>query len=162
MDINGPDAILKDGTIIEYKSGKYVQANDRAKRESTAIEVDYLDTEEKVAEAVKTFIEKKYPDIDPVVLQIGDADKQLMVEAADRMMAEPVTDIIPLIMGMAGGSTALDGMIEAELRRKPHPNAIRKGGKEPSRNAPCPCGSGIKYKRCCASEQQQKEQEAMR
>ncbi|MEM9327305.1 MAG: SEC-C metal-binding domain-containing protein [Bacteroidota bacterium] len=22
---------------------------------------------------------------------------------------------------------------------------------EPSRNAPCPCGSGRKYKRCCLS-----------
>ena len=21
--------------------------------------------------------------------------------------------------------------------------------KEPSRNAPCPCGSGLKYKKCC-------------
>jgi len=29
------------------------------------------------------------------------------------------------------------------------PAAMRRGAK-PGRNAPCPCGSGIKYKKCCA------------
>jgi len=32
----------------------------------------------------------------------------------------------------------------------PAPETIRKSAKQPSRNDPCPCGSGKKYKQCCA------------
>lgn len=28
-------------------------------------------------------------------------------------------------------------------------SATRKVGKKPGRNDPCPCGSGLKYKKCC-------------
>jgi uncharacterized protein YecA (UPF0149 family) len=37
----------------------------------------------------------------------------------------------------------LDGVLE--LARQPVPRPIG-----PTRNGPCPCGSGKKYKRCCA------------
>jgi len=42
-------------------------------------------------------------------------------------------------------------------RRRPAPQAVRsaattaKGGRKVGRNQPCPCGSGKKYKRCCAA-----------
>ncbi len=41
----------------------------------------------------------------------------------------------------------LPGEDEAPL--PPPVEPIKKGGDEPGRNDPCPCGSGKKYKQCC-------------
>ncbi|MGH9448518.1 MAG: SPASM domain-containing protein, partial [Terriglobia bacterium] len=30
-------------------------------------------------------------------------------------------------------------------------DALERGGKRPGRNDPCPCGSGLKYKKCCSN-----------
>lgn len=47
-------------------------------------------------------------------------------------------------------AVALDGYLGAPVVvEKPSLAAV--GGAQPSRNAPCPCGSGKKFKRCCAS-----------
>ena len=35
---------------------------------------------------------------------------------------------------------------------QPWPPPRRKKSQRPGRNAPCPCGSGIKFKKCCLSE----------
>lgn len=35
----------------------------------------------------------------------------------------------------------------------PRPAPVRRTGPKPGRNAPCPCGSGTKYKRCCGRPQ---------
>jgi len=32
-----------------------------------------------------------------------------------------------------------------------------RGGQKPVRNKPCPCGSGMKFKRCCGATRQQQE-----
>lgn len=41
---------------------------------------------------------------------------------------------------------------ELAAARKPHAWArTRVGTKEPARNAPCPCGSGRKFKKCCGA-----------
>ena len=34
----------------------------------------------------------------------------------------------------------------------PPPQPVRRDGDKVGRNAPCPCGSGKKYKRCCGQE----------
>lgn len=34
--------------------------------------------------------------------------------------------------------------------------------KAPERNKPCPCGSGVKHKKCCGSMQKHNEREAVR
>ncbi|MCA8943455.1 MAG: preprotein translocase subunit SecA [Planctomycetes bacterium] len=39
--------------------------------------------------------------------------------------------------------------VERKPESQPTPQAAP-GGKRPGRNDPCPCGSGIKYKKCCA------------
>jgi len=44
--------------------------------------------------------------------------------------------------------------VEAEkelLKKTPKAEPI-KADKKPDRNAPCPCGSGRKYKKCCGAE----------
>ena len=38
---------------------------------------------------------------------------------------------------------------EKELLEKTEKVEPIKGGPAPARNAPCPCGSGKKYKKCC-------------
>jgi len=40
----------------------------------------------------------------------------------------------------------------AEHNRRPTIPSIRPRSLRPSRNAPCPCGSGRKFKRCCADQ----------
>jgi uncharacterized protein len=35
-------------------------------------------------------------------------------------------------------------------RPTPPPAAAAPGGQKPGRNDSCPCGSGLKYKKCCA------------
>ena len=40
------------------------------------------------------------------------------------------------------------GAEEEMIRNAPKADTI-KASKEPARNAPCPCGSGKKYKKCC-------------
>lgn len=45
---------------------------------------------------------------------------------------------------------ALPGEDDAPL--PPPPETIRKENETPGRNDPCPCGSGRKYKQCCAAK----------
>jgi uncharacterized protein YecA (UPF0149 family) len=42
--------------------------------------------------------------------------------------------------------TIMEGWLEAVRRPAPKPEG-------PARKGPCPCGSGKKYKRCCAKEE---------
>ena len=35
------------------------------------------------------------------------------------------------------------------MRRRPGPPSVSVGKKRAGRNDPCPCGSGVKHKRCC-------------
>ncbi len=48
----------------------------------------------------------------------------------------------------AGGSALRAGPASAIAAGEKRPAAGQKVGSGPSRNAPCPCGSGRKYKRC--------------
>ena len=41
------------------------------------------------------------------------------------------------------------GGIEPKSKDIETPKESLKTGKKPSRNSPCPCGSGLKYKECC-------------
>lgn len=49
----------------------------------------------------------------------------------------------PPLAGPAGGET------QAGAPAAPHPEPYQKSGPKVGRNAPCPCGSGKKYKKCC-------------
>jgi hypothetical protein len=50
----------------------------------------------------------------------------------------------------------------SKRRAMKHGKAIKAGPKQPSRNSPCSCESGLKYKKCCGRDRQLAEQEAMR
>ena len=45
----------------------------------------------------------------------------------------------------------LGGRGDAEAGHRPDKNARERAPRLPALNAPCPCGSGRKYKRCCGS-----------
>ncbi len=55
------------------------------------------------------------------------------------------------------GQPSANGSNGRARRRRPTPQPVRsaaagaKGGRKVGRNQPCPCGSGKKYKRCCAA-----------
>ena len=48
------------------------------------------------------------------------------------------------------GMTTEEIEAEEELLKKTEKVEPIKSGGEPGRNDPCPCGSGKKYKKCCA------------
>lgn len=48
----------------------------------------------------------------------------------------------------AEGGTGFEWLEAMELETWP-PREIRRESLVPGRNDPCPCGSGVKYKKCC-------------
>ncbi len=42
----------------------------------------------------------------------------------------------------------------SDVERLLHPPTITKQGPTVGRNDPCPCGSGLKYKKCCLKKEQ--------
>ncbi|GEM_PF-6232907 len=67
------------------------------------------------------------------VKRLAYEDVKVLVEAARERDGQSRGDAVP-----------------AEARLKPAARPLAPG-EEPSRNAPCPCGSGKKYKRCCGA-----------
>ena len=56
------------------------------------------------------------------------------------------------VRGTYGGPSALcEGVHRLLTRSRPRPASVRTRGSKIGRNAPCPCGSGKKYKRCCGA-----------
>ena len=81
--------------------------------------------------------------------------------------------IFALLIGVSGiGPNTARMMLTVQIRRQEEPKReevakptatsadgtdtkrpVRNSGKKPGRNDPCPCGSGLKYKKCCGKNE---------
>jgi hypothetical protein len=84
---------------------------------------------EEMIEPIRTAYKEGY--IDPQQIQLSEIEevlalqKEQVVESSREMLAEDLSDLIA------------------------HLDAAYRGTEMPERNDPCPCGSGLKFKKCC-------------
>ncbi len=62
------------------------------------------------------------------------------------------TELGPLALRMSQQAPALESNTLDRDAMPPMASSLPQSGTSTSRNAPCPCGSGRKYKRCCGAE----------
>ncbi len=84
--------------------------------------------------------------IGPNMAQLHDKDGKPFIEGGLEEMQEIREDCAQSL------PYAIKGIHDFwKARRQPANRARRPGGKKVGRNEPCPCGSGLKYKRCCGA-----------
>lgn len=77
--------------------------------------------------------------------------------ARDEVVAPIEGDRQAVVEDMIDSAFAFYHHYEPARSRASAPATIRRAAPAPGRNAPCPCGSGRKYKRCCGANDKQKE-----
>ena len=53
------------------------------------------------------------------------------------------------LQGRVAGAESLGLHLRAQRQRLTAPQPVKRPGSKVNRNDPCPCGSGLKYKKCC-------------
>ena len=81
--------------------------------------------------------------------------KSLVSKKAELLMAMAALEVTPEIY-------SLDNYYDTPKIKRGTPKPVRNSKENPKigRNEPCPCGSGLKYKKCCINKKQEENVES--
>jgi hypothetical protein len=103
--------------------------------------LDLLNTQSPYSDALLEMVKRVVLSDARYVVRLHAHYRQVKAAVADPR--HPVHDTLREMLGGRG---------DAAAAHRPDKNARERDPRPPSLNAPCPCGSGRKYKRCCGSE----------
>ena len=93
------------------------------------------------------------PDLDT----LSHAEKDALIMSLEARIAEERQRLLELgveeerLLSELGASSATEERLLSELGAFSARQPIHRGALKVGRNDPCPCGSGKKYKKCCAT-----------
>ena len=129
----------RDALASELKREKALRGEDRVEMQMLRIELEALT-------GVKSELERYVEELKRMLATTKESQVSLRRE---------VHEVERRIVHLVEENGELKGWLAEASRRQPVAGGLRASTGEPpkniGRNAPCPCGSGRKYKRCCAT-----------
>ncbi|HEY3807514.1 MAG TPA: SEC-C metal-binding domain-containing protein [Kofleriaceae bacterium] len=102
--------------------------------------------------SVRSMTAEGYALIAAMARALGDANANLVVKDIDHFADEYAKSVASDERAMAAAPDALIAALPADVEISHGGFTVRAAAKPVGRNDPCPCGSGLKYKKCCADK----------
>ena len=102
--------------------------------------------------SVRAMTAEGYALIAAMARALGDANASAVVKDIDHFADEYAKSIASDERAMTSSADAVIAALPAEVEVSRGGFTVRAAAKQVGRNDPCPCGSGLKYKKCCADK----------